>query len=136
MSSPTSVFETHEVLNQPPPLENYNLFSSDRALQEAVAREGGGWASGELTAFGAALGSAEAIEDGRLANVNLPVLKTYDRFGHRQDLVEFHHAWHATMARAVAAGIHAAPWAEPKPGAHVARAAGVIMQCQIEAGAQ
>ena len=40
MSSPTSVFETHEVLNQPPPLENYNLFSSDRALQEAVAQIG------------------------------------------------------------------------------------------------
>ncbi|MEO6913770.1 MAG: hypothetical protein ABI182_07115, partial [Candidatus Baltobacteraceae bacterium] len=31
---------THEVNNQPPPLENYNLFASDRALQEAVQREG------------------------------------------------------------------------------------------------
>ena len=40
------------------------------------------------------------------------------------------------MALAVGAGVHAAPWAEPKPGAHVARAAGVVMQCQIEAGAQ
>ena len=26
-----------EVLNQPPPLENYNLFESDRPLREAVA---------------------------------------------------------------------------------------------------
>jgi putative acyl-CoA dehydrogenase len=136
MSSLPEAFATHEVLNQPPPLEDYNVFTSDRVLQEAVAREGGGWAVGELTSFGAALGSAEAIEQGRLANVNPPVLKAFDRFGHRQDLVEFHPAWHATMARAVAAGVHAAPWAEPKPGAHLARAAGVIMQCQIEAGAQ
>ncbi|HUN51138.1 MAG TPA: acyl-CoA dehydrogenase family protein, partial [Candidatus Sulfotelmatobacter sp.] len=137
MSDPMSdPFASDEVLNQPPALENYNVYTSDRVLQEAVAREGGGWAAAELAAFGAALGSAAAIEDGRLANAYPPVLKTFDRFGHRQDLVEFHPAWHATMARAVAAGVHAAPWAEPKPGAHVARAAGVIMQCQIEAGAQ
>ena len=123
-------FAADEVLNQPPALENYNVYTSDRVLQEAVAREGGGWAAAELAAFGAALGSAAAIEEGRLANAYPPVLKSFDRFGHRQDLVEFHPAWHATMARAVAAGVHAAPWAEPKPGAHVARAAGVVMQCQ------
>ncbi len=31
------------VLNQPPPLEPVNLFELDLALQEALAREGGGW---------------------------------------------------------------------------------------------
>jgi putative acyl-CoA dehydrogenase len=132
----SDTFATHDVLNQPPPLQGYNVYGGDKALREAVRRDGGGWADADLMAFGAVLGSAEAIEDGRLANVNPPVLKTFDRFGHRRDEVEFHPAWHATMSRAVAAGLHAAPWADPKPGAHVARAAGVIMQCQIEAGAQ
>ncbi|HYM33440.1 MAG TPA: isovaleryl-CoA dehydrogenase [Candidatus Cybelea sp.] len=132
----SDTFATHDVLNQPPPLQGYNVYGGDKALRDAVHRDGGGWADADLMAFGAVLGSAEAIEDGRLANVNPPVLKTFDRFGHRRDEVEFHPAWHATMTRAVAAGLHAAPWADPKPGAHVARAAGVIMQCQIEAGAQ
>ena len=35
---------THEVFNQPPPLENYNLFAADTALVEAVRREGADWA--------------------------------------------------------------------------------------------
>ena len=71
-----SAFTTHEVLNQSPPFENINLFTSDRALQEAVNREGGGAAVQRLTAFGEACGSASAFERGRLANENPPRLKT------------------------------------------------------------
>ena len=40
------------------------------------------------------------------------------------------------MGLAVGQGLHSAPWADPKPGAHVARAAGVYMMCQVEAGVQ
>jgi len=50
--------------------------------------------------------------------------------------VEFHPAWHSLMTLAVAEGVHTGPWAEPRPGAHVARAAQVYLQCQIEAGVQ
>ena len=35
---------------------------------------------------------------------------------------------------ALKAGLHSSPWAEPKPGAHVARAAGTYMLGQIESG--
>ena len=38
------------------------------------------------------------------------------------------------MAIALDAGLHSSPWAEPKPGAHVARAAGTYMLTQIESG--
>ena len=31
---------THEVFNQPPPLEDYNSFDADRPLAEALRREG------------------------------------------------------------------------------------------------
>ena len=44
----TTRFETHEVTNQAPPLEDYDVFSSDAALVEAVEREGAGFARGEL----------------------------------------------------------------------------------------
>ncbi|HVZ53451.1 MAG TPA: hypothetical protein VG986_15910, partial [Pseudolabrys sp.] len=47
-----------EVDNQPPPLESYNLLTSDSVLSAALKREGAGWAQGELTALGATLGSA------------------------------------------------------------------------------
>ena len=129
-------FATHEVFNQPPPLADYDLFSSDRALQEAVKREGADWALAGLARFGQALGRTETIEWGFQANRNTPVLQSFDRYGKRRDAVEFHPAWHSLMALAVGEGVHTGPWSEPRPGAHVARAAQVYMQCQIEAGVQ
>src|SRR5207253_5213519 len=53
---------------------------------------------------------------------------------HRLDEVEFHPAWHELLTIALKAGLHSSPWAEPKPGAHVARAAGTYMLGQIETG--
>ena len=87
-------FATHEVLNQSPPFEDVNLFTTDRALTEAVNREGGGAAVKRLTAFGAVCGSAAAFERGRLANDNPPRLKPFDSKGRRLDVVEFHPAYH------------------------------------------
>ena len=123
-----------EVLNQPPLLSGYNLFSTDRPLREAVVREGAEWACDRLDAFGATLGSAEAMEWGALANDYPPVLRTHDRFGHRRDEVEFHPAWHQLMRLAVKQGIHNLPWATWRPGSHVARAALALLAAENEAG--
>jgi putative acyl-CoA dehydrogenase len=125
---------THEVQNQPRALENYNLYGGDLALTEAVAREGAGWADNDLAAFGAASGTAEMLELGHLANKYPPEFDSHDRFGHRIDLVRFHPSYHQLMNRAIDEGLHSSPWTEPKPGAHVARAARFYMQSQIEAG--
>jgi putative acyl-CoA dehydrogenase len=127
-------FSTHEVINQPPLLEGHNLFTLDRALQEAVEREGAAWAVDDLTALGELAGTPEAIEWGRLANENPPVLRTHDRFGHRRDWVEYHPAYHHLMETAVAHGMHATPWAENRPGGHVARAAKMIVWSTVDAG--
>jgi putative acyl-CoA dehydrogenase len=62
------------------------------------------------------------------------VLHAFDRFGHRRDEVEFHPAWHALLGLAVSRGLHSGPWRAPRPGAHVARAAGVFLLSQVEAG--
>ena len=125
---------THAVFNQPTELADYNLFSGDAALQDGVAREGGGWASNELAALGARLGAAETLELGVLANRNPPELDTNDRYGNRVDLVRYHPSYHQLMRLAVEQGLHASPWTEPRPGAHVARAARYYMQAQVEAG--
>jgi putative acyl-CoA dehydrogenase len=123
-----------EVQNQPPPLEPYNLFSSDAVLRDATQREGAGWAKDELTALGATLGKPETVQLGFDANRFPPQLRTLDRYGHRLDEVEFHPAWHELLGLAVRAGLHSSPWADPRPGAHVARAAGTYMLGQIESG--
>jgi putative acyl-CoA dehydrogenase len=122
------------VSNQPPPLESYNLLRSDSVLREAVKREGAGWAEDELSALGETLGKPETIALGFAANRNPPLLKNFDRFGHRVDEIEFHPAWHELLTIALAAGLHSSPWAKPQAGAHVARAAGTYMLTQIESG--
>jgi putative acyl-CoA dehydrogenase len=126
--------DTHEVTNQPPPLTGYDVFASDAALVEGVNRHDAGWASDELSALGQRAGTPEAQDWGRLANDNPPVLRTFDRYGHRIDEVEFHPSWHELMEVAIGAGLHASPWVDPKPGAHVARAAGFSVWSQVEGG--
>src|SRR5580704_11911358 len=126
--------ETHRVENQPPALENYNLFSSDVALREAVAREGGGWGFDRLSRFGAVVGSAQVIAWGQQANRFPPILRTHDRFGHRVDEVEFHPAWHELMTIGVEHEVHALAWRTPKNGAHVVRAVLGFLLDQQEAG--
>src|SRR4051812_2886634 len=121
------------VLNQPPPLCGYDLYSENRPLVEAVRREGGAFAEDRLAAFGKVAGGAP-LEWGRLANEHPPILRTHDRYGHRVDEVEFHPAWHWLMDLSVRSGIHALPWREPRPGAHVARAALMLMASSVEAG--
>ena len=124
---------THEVSNQPPQLEGYNLFTEDRVLSEALLREGGGFAEERVRRFGEAVGG-EPLRWGEQANRNVPVLRTHDRFGHRIDEVEFHPSWHQLMDLAVSNELHALPWRDERPGAHVARAALFYLLSQVEAG--
>ena len=51
--------ETHEIFNQAPPLEDYNVFESDRPLVEALHREGAGWAEERAERLGEICGSAQ-----------------------------------------------------------------------------
>ena len=113
---------THEVLNQVPPLVGHDT-SADPALLEGIEREGAGWALPEIQAVGRLAGTPEAMDLGRLAERVPPRLHTHDRYGRRVDEVEYVPAYHRLMETAVTHGIHAAPWADDRPGAHVARAA-------------
>jgi putative acyl-CoA dehydrogenase len=123
---------THEVFNQVPPLEGHDT-AQNAALLEGVRREGAGWAEDELHELGRLAGSGEAQELGRLAERHVPRLETHDRYGHRVDRVDYVPAYHELMRTAVEHGLHAAPWADPRPGAHVARAA-KFMVWNVDAG--
>ena len=117
-----AVSDTHVVTNQVPPLENYNPATSP-VLAEALIREGGQWGTDEVFELGALSGSVQAQRWGELADRHRPVLHTHDRVGHRIDEVEYDPAYHELMRVAVGHGLHAAPWADDRPGAHVVRAA-------------
>src|SRR3954453_5666814 len=128
-----TVSPSSDVLNQPPPIPDHNAYEDNVPLREALRREGAGWAEDRLVALGAQAGLADMRELGRLANENPPILRTHDRYGHRIDEVEFHPAWHELLGYATAHGLHALPWAEPQPGAHVARTA-MFQTWNVEAG--
>lgn len=131
MSSPT-----REVTNQSSDLVDYNLFTTNPALVEALAREGAASDHDRIAALGERLGRAEIFALGEAANRNPPILRLFDRFGARRDEVEFHPAWHELMRRLVGEGLHTGPWSEPAPAAHVARAAGYMLWAEIENGTQ
>src|SRR5437867_2966869 len=124
---------THEVLNRPPPLQGYDLFTTDRVLVEALRREGAGWAEERARQLGEIAGG-EPFAWGRLANTNPPVLRTHDRYGNRIDEVEFHPAWTELLELGIRAEIPSLPWREPRAGAHVVRGALLMLLSQAESG--
>ena len=130
---PETHLETHDVTNQPPPFENVNLFTSDRALADAVERHGAGAHRERLAAFGARCGSADVIEWAMQANRNVPQLKTFDRFGERIDEVEFHPAYHELMTLGLENGIAAVGW-NGTPAGHVLHTAIEFLMAQAEPG--
>jgi len=121
-------------LNQTPPLRDHDAYEADVPLREAVRREGGGWIDEAAHAFGARCGSGAVLEWGRLANEHPPVLHTHDRHGRRLDVVEYHPAYHEMMRLGIEAELHAMPWRSPRPGAHVARGALLMLRHQVEEG--
>ncbi len=125
---------THEVLNQAAPRVDVNEYTLNTVLDEAVRRHDAAWAVDDLTEIGALVGTATFQHDAQLADTVTPVLHTFDRWGHRIDEVEYHPGYHRIMSAAVAHGVHTSAWADPRPGANVARAAGFMLFGQIEAG--
>src|SRR2546421_2504053 len=132
MPSPST--STHDVVNQTPPLEAYDVYGADTVLCEAVARAGilSPEQDDDLHALGRLAGSAEAARWGFAANRQAPELRTFDRYGHRIDEVEFHPSYHRLLEAAVTAGLAAAPWSSG--GSHAARAAGFVVWSQVDAG--
>ncbi len=118
----TAGYATHDVLNQAGALQDYNAFSADKSLVEAMRVFGADWAGETLDRTGAIVGSEKVQHLARQANRHLPEFKTHDRFGNRVDVVEFHPAYHELMSLIYGCGTHSFAWTNDRPGAHVARA--------------
>jgi putative acyl-CoA dehydrogenase len=108
--NPRTHLATHEVINQPRPLEDVNLYTSDAILRASCAWSGATAHEARLEAFGAVVGSAATQALAVQANRTIPVFMPYDRFGQRIDEVEFHPAYHALMRIGLEAGVAGAAW--------------------------
>ncbi|AOE50036.1 acyl-CoA dehydrogenase family protein [Kangiella sediminilitoris] len=128
------VAETHQVTNQPPMLENYNIFESDMALLELLNNLRADWGHKEVSKLGEVLGQSQWINKGFQANQNPPKLHTHDRFGNRLDLIEYHPAYHELMDLAIEHKIPVLPWVNQREGSHLVRMAKNYLYNQIEAG--
>lgn len=125
---------THYVENQPPWRVDVDEYATNIPLVNAVDVFGAGWAHDDLREAGALVGSLEFQRDAHLANVHTPVLHSHDRWGYRLDEVEYDPSYHRVIGEAVARGAHTSAWADPRPGAHVARAAMFMLFAQVEPG--
>ncbi len=114
---------THEVFNQSTPLTDINLFTSNRALQDALAFNAPMHDRARFVEMGAEFGSAAMQEHARLANFHPPRLETHDRYGRRIDQVEFHPSYHVLLAAALRHGLHGRRGgSEPAPTSSAPRA--------------
>ncbi|HUA12695.1 MAG TPA: acyl-CoA dehydrogenase family protein [Solirubrobacteraceae bacterium] len=129
-----SPFHTHDVLNQPPPLEGVDVFTSNTPLVEATRREGAAWVLERGAELGRFVGGPPQQEWGRLANENRPVFRPFDRYGHRIDEVEYHPAYHELMQMGIENELHSLPWTSDREARHAARAALYMTAMQAEAG--
>lgn len=125
---------THSIQNQFDERQDYNLFASDRVLQEILQRYGS-QDQARLGALGQQAGSAEAYHSAHLANSHTPQLQAFDARGRRQDVIEFHPAWHYWMALNREFQTHAHPFIEPQSAsAWVDWAARFYLSGQVECG--
>lgn len=124
---------THAVTNQPPPLEDDDLFGSDPLLGRLVERYDASHHADALQGFGKLAGRAGYRRWGEEANRHPPVLHTHDRYGNRVDEVEFHPSWHHLLETSVSHGMHSVCW-DAQPGGWVARTVFNYLDSQIEAG--
>ena len=108
--------------------------AATRRSSRASARYDAEWALGDLTRIGRYVGTEEFQRDAERANRIEPELRTHDRHGNRVDEVDYDDSYHRIIRAAVAEGAHTSAWAEPRPGANVARAATFMLFAQIEPG--
>src|SRR5690606_18997995 len=107
---------THEVINQVPELQGYNLLAADSALSGALQRYASGSHIDALSTYAKALGTEAVIRLGEEAEHHPPELETHDRAGRRIDTVRFHPAWHELMRMLREQGLVTLPYSHPAEG--------------------
>jgi putative acyl-CoA dehydrogenase len=133
------VADTDDGLNLVSAPVDLDLFGTHLALVEAVGRYGAGDHAARLADLGRLAGAHRTARWVDFVDRYPPQLRTHDPAGRRVDEVEHHPAWHRLLQHSVRAGLTAGAWEEYAPaqtggGAHVARAAALVLWAQTETG--
>jgi putative acyl-CoA dehydrogenase len=124
--------ETHQVINQVPPLVRKNAYEDDLPLKECLQSLHAPGLLDKVIAYGGKIAQLDSL--GIQANKSLPQCHTHDRYGYRIDTVEYHPSYHALMHEATHAGIHCLPWQKNNEQGHKIRLALEYIHAQAEAG--
>ena len=120
--------------NQSPAFGDVDLFSADRPLADAAARCRARPAKPVRLRQGLRRGRARSISAASPTRTR-PSSTSMDGKGNRIDLVEFHPAYHALMAKSIGHGIHASAHdGSDKPGPVSTRAVRLYLATQAESG--
>ena len=121
-------------LNQPPYLINYNVYQSDRFLQQCAQYFAESNEQDERVKLGSLLGSEQHIERCYAANHYPPELFTHDRYGDRINHIAYHTSYHELMQIAAEQKLHNGVWRSVSPYSHVERTIRYYLNSQLEAG--
>ncbi len=144
-SEPSIANNTHTVFNQSEPFVNVDLWQSDRPLQRALKSMTTSAYGGELCSAQTALeqhgenaGHIDAMTWANDAEAKKPILKQFDNYGRRVDVIKYEPAYHKLMELGIRSGATSYGYnqtdAENQLNGHLVRAGLIYMQNQLEPG--
>jgi putative acyl-CoA dehydrogenase len=135
VSTVAVVADSDDALNLVPAPVDRDVFSDDTVLVEAVERHDAKEHLDTLRDLGRLAGATRSTQWAAAVDSFPPTLRTHDPFGRRVDEVDYHPAWHRLLQCGVRAGLAASAWRhDAPPAAHLARAAALMVWCQVELG--
>ncbi len=135
---------THQVFNQSSPFVNIDLWKSDRTLQRAVknmttpTKDKNADQTQSLQQHGINCGKMESMVWANDAEAKKPILKQFDNYGGRVDVIKYESSYHNLMNLGVTSGTTSYGYnqaiGEDQLNGHIARAGLIYMQNQLEPG--
>jgi putative acyl-CoA dehydrogenase len=124
---------SHTVFNQSNPLVDIDVFSSDPAMKDCVSIFGATDID-HLKKFGVKTGEASLMHAAETAEKNRPVLRQFDNYGRRIDIIDYHDSYHKIMSHAIENGVVSHGFKNGNPGDQITRVALAYMENQLEPG--